>query len=98
MMMKMMLLVMVMVMIMVAIMTMMMMMVLQEGKIYSYSEQAGSINKDCCNSQSSPGRHSPKQFSAQDSFFGYFLVYFLFFIFSGLFPIFYPPYLTGAPH
>ena len=40
---------------------------LGQGKIYSYSEQAESINKDCCNSQSSPGRHSPKQFSAKDS-------------------------------
>ena len=48
-----------------------MMMVGQEGKIYSYSEQAGSINKDCCNSQSSPGRHSPKQFSAKDSYLFY---------------------------
>ena len=52
-------------------MMVMMMMVGQEGKIYSYSEQAGSINKDCCNSQSSPGRHSPKQFSAKDSYLFY---------------------------
>ena len=67
--------------VMMTMMAMMMMMIVgqEEGKIYSYSEQAGSINKDCCNSQSSPGRHSPKQFSAKDSFFSlYSLVYFFF--------------------
>ena len=40
-----------------------------EWKIYSYSEQAESINKDCCNSQTSPGGHSQNQLSAKDFLF-----------------------------
>ena len=44
---------------------------LGQGKIYSYSEQAESINKDCCNSQTSPGGHSQNQLSAKDLLFLY---------------------------
>ena len=42
---------------------------LGQGKIYSYSEQAESINKDCCNSQTSPGGHSQNRLSAKDFLF-----------------------------
>ena len=45
-----------------------------QEKMYSYSEQAGSINKDCCNSQTSPGGHSQNQLSAKDLLFLYFCI------------------------
>ena len=60
-----------------------------EWKIYSYSEQAESINKDCCNSQTSPGGHSQNQLSANDFLFLHlyllsFVLYLYFLYFNGV--------------